>query len=293
MSNMISRTILFTVMALIAFAANSVLCRLALADHAIDASSFTVIRLLSGAVMLMLIVALRQTDRKSAARGSWSASLMLFIYAATFSFAYTSLDTGTGALILFAAVQVTMVLHTMLSGKRLHGLEWVGMGIAFSGFVYLILPGVSAPPATGLILMLCAGVAWGMYTLKGHASQAPLADTAYNFLRSLPLALLLAALMQQQAEYSLAGIGYAILSGSIASGIGYAIWYVALSGLSSTQAAVAQLLVPVLAAGGGVLFVSEPVTWRLAISSLLILGGILFVTLGKKHLQQQAGNEAS
>ncbi|MDX8408066.1 MAG: DMT family transporter, partial [Mariprofundaceae bacterium] len=166
------------------------------------------------------------------------------------------------------------------------------MAIAFSGFVYLVIPGVSAPSPTGLLLMLCAGIAWGMYTMKGHTSQAPLADTACNFLRSLPLALLLAVLMLQQAEFSLIGIGYAILSGSIASGIGYAIWYVALSGLSSTQAAVAQLLVPVLAAGGGVIFVSEPVTWRLLISSMLILGGILLVTLGNKHVQRQAGNEA-
>ncbi|RMG53827.1 MAG: DMT family transporter, partial [Gammaproteobacteria bacterium] len=203
-----------------------------------------------------------------------------------FSFAYVSLDTGTGALILFAAVQITMILLSTISGKRPHRLEWAGMAIAFAGFVYLVLPGVSAPSATGLLLMILAGIAWGMYTIRGHASQSPLADTAWNFLRTLPFVLLLAMLTLHQAAYSPAGVGYAVLSGAIASGLGYAIWYVALSGLSSTQAAVAQLLVPVLAAGGGILFVAEPFTWRLAISSLLILGGILIVTLGSKRTGQ-------
>ncbi|MCG6935623.1 MAG: DMT family transporter [Proteobacteria bacterium] len=279
----IVKTLIFTSLALIAFAANSVLCRLALGEKTIDASSFTTIRLLSGAIVLLLITGISNNKSKATTKGSWSASLMLFLYAITFSFAYITLDTGTGALILFGSVQITMILLSLISGNRLHIIEWTGITISFAGFVYLILPGVSTPSTTGFLLMTTAGIAWGIYTLKGRGSNNPLTDTAYNFFRTIPLVIILAIVTMQNAQYSFEGIVLAVLSGGIASGIGYAIWYVALGGLSSTQAAVVQLLVPVIAAFGGVIFVSEVVTLRLTISATMILGGILMVVLGRYY----------
>jgi drug/metabolite transporter (DMT)-like permease len=279
----IVKTLIFTSLALIAFAANSVLCRLALGDKTIDASSFTAIRLLSGAIVLLLITGISSNKSNATTKGSWSASLMLFLYAITFSFAYITLDTGTGALILFGSVQITMILLSLISGNRLHIIEWTGITISFAGFVYLILPGVSTPSTTGFLLMTTAGIAWGIYTLKGRGSINPLMDTAYNFFRTIPLVIILAIVTLQNAQYSFEGIVLAVLSGGIASGIGYAIWYVALGGLSSTQAAVVQLLVPVIAAFGGVIFVSEVVTLRLTISATMILGGILMVVLGRYY----------
>ncbi|MCG6886834.1 MAG: DMT family transporter [Proteobacteria bacterium] len=279
----IVKTLIFTSLALIAFAANSVLCRLALGDKTIDASSFTAIRLLSGAIVLLLITGISSNKSNATTKGSWSASLMLFLYAITFSFAYITLDTGTGALILFGSVQITMILLSLISGNRLHIIEWTGITISFAGFVYLILPGVSTPSTTGFLLMTTAGIAWGIYTLKGRGSINPLMDTAYNFFRTIPLVIILAIVTLQNAQYSFEGIVLAVLSGGIASGIGYAIWYVALGGLSATQAAVVQLLVPVIAAFGGVIFVSEVVTLRLTISATMILGGILMVVLGRYY----------
>jgi drug/metabolite transporter (DMT)-like permease len=206
---------------------------------------------------------------------------MLFVYAVAFSFAYISLNTGTGALILFGSVQITMILLSLVSGTRLHFAEWVGVTMAFAGFVYLILPGVTAPSISGFLLMTAAGIAWGMYTLKGRSSKRPLMDTTSNFLRTTPLILLLGLISFSHANYSSEGILLAVLSGGITSGIGYTIWYIALRGLSSTQAAVLQLSVPVIAALGGVVFVSEAITTRLMISAAMVLGGILLVILGK------------
>ncbi|SHE61996.1 DMT family transporter [Vibrio gazogenes] len=279
---------ILTGLALIAFAANSVLCRLALGHEAIDASSFTAIRLLSGAVVLFLIVLTTQKNTDSPTqgarpKGSWTASLMLFLYAVTFSYAYISLDTGTGALILFGAVQITMILHSLVSGTRLHVMEWLGITTAFAGFVYLILPGVTAPSLSGFLLMATSGVAWGIYTLKGRASKNPLLDTAYNFFRSVPLVIILTLITIRHTGYSSAGIWLAIISGGITSGIGYTLWYIALSGLSSIQAAVLQLAVPVIATFGGVIFVSEVITSRLIMSAILVLGGILMVILGRYY----------
>lgn len=276
---------------MIAFAANSVLCRLALGDKTIDASSFTVIRLLSGAIVLLVLIKLNNKINSTATKGSWFASSMLFLYAITFSFAYITLDTGTGALILFGAVQLTMILLSLISGTRLHITEWTGIIIAFMGFVYLILPGVTTPSFLGFILMTVAGIAWGIYTLIGRGSKSPLTDTAYNFLRTVPLVILLAIIAISQAHYSYEGILLAVLSGGIASGIGYSIWYSALGGLSATQAAVLQLLVPVIAALGGVIFVSEAITLRLVIAATMILGGILSVVLGRYYfIQLQSKN---
>ena len=273
-------------MALIAFAANSVLCRLALGNEAIDASSFTVIRLLSGTIVLLIIIATSRNIIGSSEKGSWTASFMLFLYAITFSYAYISLDTGTGALILFGSVQITMILLSLISGTRLHYIEWAGVTIAFTGFVYLIMPGITAPSAIGFLLMTVAGIAWGIYTLKGHGSKNPLMDTAYNFLRTTPLVILLAITTIANVNYSSEGIFLASLSGGITSGIGYTIWYIALGGLSSTQAAVLQLSVPVIAALGGVIFVSEAITSRLTISATMVLGGILMVILGRYYFTQ-------
>jgi len=275
------KTIVLTIMALVAFAANSVLCRLALGAGAIDAASFTCVRLLSGSLILMAIFKISDSRNNSASRGSWPASLALFLYAIAFSYAYITLDTGTGALILFGAVQITMILLSILSGNRLHAAEWVGIGTAFAGFVYLVLPGVSAPSLIGFLLMTVAGIAWGIYTLQGRGSSDPLGDTCYNFLRTTPLVLMLAILVLPEAQFSTEGILLAVVSGAIASGIGYTIWYAALGGISTTQAAVVQLSVPVIAALGGVVFSAETITWRMTSSGALILGGILLVVLGR------------
>ncbi|MDH5648984.1 MAG: DMT family transporter [Gammaproteobacteria bacterium] len=291
-SHYVVKTLILTVLALVAFAANSVLCRLALGDKTIDASSFTVIRLLSGALVLLVIVKSKSNKKGMTARGSWSAGFMLFLYAIAFSYAYITLDTGTGALILFGSVQITMILLSVISGNRLHLTEWLGIAIAFSGFVYLVLPGVSTPPLTGFVLMTTAGIAWGIYTLKGRTSNAPLMDTTFNFLRTVPLVMIVAVITLGHAHYSVEGILLAVLSGAIASGIGYTIWYAALAGLTATQATVVQLSVPVIAALGGVVFVSEVITPRLALSGAMILGGISLVILGRYYFVQiKAGNK--
>jgi drug/metabolite transporter (DMT)-like permease len=280
------KTLIFTVLALVAFAANSVLCRLALGENTIDASSFTVIRLLSGTLVLLAILQIHHTKNKPHSKGSWTAGIMLFLYAITFSFSYITLDTGTGALILFGSVQITMIFLSIISGNRLHITEWMGVSISFAGFVYLILPGVTTPSVTGFLLMTVAGIAWGIYTLRGRGSDNPLMDTTYNFLRTIPLVILLAIVTIQNTHYSTEGILLAALSGGIASGIGYTIWYTALGGLSATLAAVVQLSVPVIAALGGIIFVSEAITLRLTLSAIMILGGILLVILGRYYFVQ-------
>lgn len=279
------QTLWYTGFALCAFAANSVLCRLALGNDTIDAAGFTIVRLLSGMTVLLLILAVkgRQSSQTTVvSRGSWFAGAMLFVYAICFSFAYISLDTATGAVILFGSVQLSILLLSFFKGNRLHITEWVGVLLAFSGFVYLMLPGVTMPSVNGFMLMTTAGIAWGVYTLKGKGSQNPLMDTSYNFLRTLPLVMILLVVSWQDIQLSNWGIIWAILSGGIASGIGYTVWYMALDGLVATQAAVVQLLVPVIAALGGMIFMAEPVSLRLALSATLILCGILIVVLGQK-----------
>ena len=284
-----------TIFALIAFAANSVLCRMALGENAIDASSFTALRLLSGIVILFVLVSLTshfnsKSEAKTATvtKGSWLAATMLFIYAVAFSFGYISLDTGTGALILFGAVQITMILSNVILGNKLHLSEWLGLTLAFTGFVYLIIPSLTTPSLMGFILMSVSGVAWAVYTLLGRGSKSPLSDTSYNFLRTTPFVLVLIMCTFSDAHFTTTGIILAVLSGAIASGIGYFIWYIALSGLSVTQGAVVQLFVPIIAAIGGVIFTSELVTLRLIESSALVLGGILMVILGRYYYVQLA-----
>jgi len=283
-----TKTIISTLCALIAFATNSVLGRMALGEKIIDAASFTAVRLMSGALVLFLLLILNGHQRRSpASKDDWFTTCMLFLYALTFSFAYLKLETGTGALILFGAVQITMILISLFSGKRLHIVEWIGLLMSFLGFFYLVLPGVTAPSFTGFFLMTTAGIAWGVYTLKGRGSAHPLSDTAYHFLRTIPLVLVLVAFTFQNAQISLEGIWLACLSGGITSGMGYTIWYTALRGLSITQAAVVQLSVPVIAALGGAIFVSEEISFRLVVSSLFILGGILVVILGQFYWRER------
>ena len=285
------RYVVHTIIALLAFAGNSVLCRLALAENNIDAASFTSIRLLSGVIVLIVILRVSQGTGVSITTGSRRAPVMLFLYAVCFSFAYISLDTGTGALILFGAVQITMISAGILKGSKLHVLEWLGVAIAFLGFVYLVLPGLGAPSLDGFILMSVAGISWGFYTMSGHGSENPLADTANNFYRTLPFVMLLTVFSFQHAAMSSTGFMLAVLSGGVASGLGYTIWYSALKGLSATQAAVVQLFVPVIAATGGIIFANEAFTWRLLFSSLLILGGILAVVMGKHYARGLRGRK--
>ena len=286
------KTIVFTVLALIAFASNSVLCRFALGEKTIGAANFTSVRLLSGAIVLFLILQIRNRGKKSSSKGSWLSAAMLFLYAASFSFAYLTLDTGTGALILFGSVQVTIILLSIFYGNRLHLTEWIGVVIAFAGFVYLVSPGVSTPSMLGFILMTISGIGWGVYTLRGRGSLNSLADTSFNFARTIPFVIILFAVTYHPSDISSKGLILAMISGGISSGIGYTIWYMALRNLTDTQSAVVQLAVPVIAAMGGVIFVSETISLRLILSTIFILGGILTVILGKYYyvtLKQTSG----
>ena len=259
---------------MVAFAGNSVLCRAGLGGDTIDAASFTLIRLASGAVTLLLIVSALNRKSRPKYRGNWMSAAMLFFYAVTFSFAYLHLSTGTGALILFGAVQVTMIMAALWSGERPRVVEWSGMAIALSGLVYLLLPGLTAPSPTGAALMALAGMSWGVYSLRGRTNTNPLTETAGNFVRAVPFAVIVSVIAIRQASLTTDGVLLAVASGALASGVGYAIWYTALKGLTVTRAAAVQLSVPVLAAVGGVVFLAETVSMRLVLSAALILGGI-------------------
>ncbi|MFB3063168.1 MAG: DMT family transporter [Gammaproteobacteria bacterium] len=269
---------------MLAFAANSVLCRMALGVEAIDAISFTSIRLLSGATTLLVIVLASAKKDRLRSGGSWMSSAMLFLYALPFSLAYISLDAGTGALILFAAVQITMVGTALLFGDRPHPMEWIGLTLALLGLIYLLLPGLSAPPLGAAAMMFLAGVCWGIYSLRGRKASNPLVDTASNFLRCVPAALAVSLLFADEIWLSSKGVVLAITSGALASGLGYVIWYSALRGMSATRAATVQLSVPVIAALGGILFLAESLTIRLTLSSALILGGIGLAIFGSRNV---------
>lgn len=264
---------------MLAFAGNSLLCRLALQQTGIDPASFTTLRLGSGAAMLWLLVSLRGDSRNLG--GGWPAALALFVYAAGFSYAYLSLPTGTGALILFGAVQTSMIGYGLWRGERLGRQQLCGMTLAFAGLVGLLLPGASAPSLPGSLLMLAAGVAWGVYSLLGKRSSEPIWETAGNFLRTLPLAGLVSGLTLSSATLDSAGVGLALVSGALASGLGYLLWYAVLPALAATTAATVQLSVPVLAALGGVLLLAEPITLRLLLTASAILGGIALTSLAK------------
>ncbi|HWX17854.1 MAG TPA: DMT family transporter [Chthoniobacterales bacterium] len=297
---------ILTLVAMIAFAGNSLLCRLALKQTSIDAASFTFIRIFSGATALWLIIRIRRRlmDDRTASplverspnssppvtrhssplqAGNWPSALALFAYAAAFSFAYNSLSAGTGALLLFGAVQATMIVWGLRKGERLHAIQIVGLVVALSGLVVLLFPGLSAPPLSQSILMLGAGVAWGVYSLRGKGERNPASATAGNFLRAVPFAAVVSLISLPSVSLDRAGMGYAVLSGAIASGLGYVIWYTALSGLRATTAATVQLSVPVLAATGGILLLGELITFRYFVASIAVLGGIALVALEKSR----------
>ncbi|MCP1623761.1 DMT family transporter [Pseudomonas nitroreducens] len=274
-----TRTLSLTGLAMIAFAGNSILCRLALKATGIDAVSFTGIRIFSGALMLALLLKLRR--RVASEGGNWRAAAALFVYAAAFSYAYVQLDAGTGALLLFGAVQVTMILVGLLRGESLRGQALVGFLLALGGLLVQLLPSASAPPLAGALLMLLSGVAWGLYSLLGRQGSDPLAISTGNFVRAIALAALLAAFFHTDLRVDVMGSVYAVLSGAVASGIGYAIWYSALPGLSAIQGASVQLSVPILAALSGAVLLGEAISLRLALVSLAVLGGIALILLAK------------
>ncbi len=277
----VRKTFGYTLLALIAFAGNSIICRIALKETAIEPALFTSIRLISGAIVLMLIVLMTAKTDKTKSKGSWFSAAMLFIYAATFSYAYVSLETGTGALILFGVVQITMIAYSLFSGNKMSHIEWLGVAVALCGFLYLMLPGAKAPSVLGFALMTISGIAWGAYSIRGKTTKNPLQDTAYNFLRTIPFLLLLLYFLLQESNYSKTGILLALFSGVVTSGLGYIIWYSALKGLTTIQASVVQLFVPVLAGLGGLILMKEAISFRLFIAALLILGGILLLIVKK------------
>lgn len=282
------QTLALTGLALVAFAANSVLCRLALGGAAIDAASFNTIRLASGAGVLLLITAFVNKNLPSFRSPiNFISPSLLFLYAAAFSLAYTNLSAGTGALILFGSVQATMIVFALRSGERPHVFEWLGLGLALCGLVYLVSPGLqSAPPLLSSALMAVAGLAWGLYSLRGRGASSPLNETTKNFVLALPLAVIVNLAMLRDAHVSRAGVFFAVLSGALASGVGYVVWYAALRGLTATRAATVQLAVPVLAAVGGVLFLSERISLRLLLAALVILGGVGLALLGRSQQAQ-------
>lgn len=277
------KTLACTVFALTCFALNSVLCRLALGASAIDAASFSTIRLSSGALVLLLISAILKKDEPALQRGSWTSAMCLFLYAIAFSLAYISLGAGTGALILFGTVQATMLISALRSGERPRLLEWTGLFLALAGLVYLVLPGLAAPPPVSSVLMAIAGISWGFYSLRGRGTRDPLTDTTGNFVRALPFVFAANFLLLRELHLSVRGIIFAVLSGAVASGLGYVVWYAALKGLTATRAATVQLVVPVLAAMGGVILLSENISLRLLLAALLILGGVGMALLGRSR----------
>ena len=274
------RVALLTALAMAAFAANSLLCRAALRHTAMDPASFTTLRLLAGAgATWALVRSLGGAGGGQARAGSWASALALFVYAATFSFAYLTLPAGMGALLLFGAVQATMILYGRWRGERLRPAQGAGLALALLGLLWLLAPGRTAPPLGGALLMLTAGVAWGVYSLRARGAGDPGRATAGNFLRAVPLALGLSLALLPWARLDRAGVVYALLAGGLASGLGYALWYAALGGLKAASAAAVQLSVPVLAALAGVALLGEPVTARLLVASAAVLGGIALVLL--------------
>ena len=275
------RLVLLTALAMLAFAANSLLCRAALASGSIGAGAFTLVRVASGAAVLAVLCA--GPIRAQGLGGSWRGAAALVTYALAFSLAYGQLGTGTGALLLFGAVQVTMIAYGRWTGERLRWPQWLGLALAAAGLVWLVLPGVTAPPLAGAGLMGLAGAAWGAYSLLGRGARQPTWATAGNFVRAVPLAGLPVLLWGASAHASAEGIAWAVASGALASGLGYALWYAVLPVLSPATAATVQLSVPVIAALGGVVWLGEGLSGRLAGAALAILGGIALFVLGRRR----------
>jgi drug/metabolite transporter (DMT)-like permease len=266
--------IIYTTTAMLAFAGNSIICRLALRDSAIDPASFTAIRLGSGAVALLIISFLARRPTELRGHGSWISASLLFVYALGFSYAYISLSAGAGALILFGFVQATMILSGLHAGDRPSSGEWFGWILASIGLIWLLLPGEEAPPLTGSALMATAGVAWGLYSIRGRAETDALVATTANFTYSIGMVAILVAITAANVEISALGVTLAIASGALTSGLGYVIWYAALEYLSTMQAALVQLSVPAIATAGGIFLLAESVSLQFVLSSMLVLGGI-------------------
>lgn len=274
------RTAICTAAAMVAFAGNSVLTRLALGRGEIDAATFSTIRIAGGAGMLLAITALVESSVRLT--GSWVSAAVLFLYAIPFSFAYTSLTASTGALILFALVQATMMVAAVRGGERPHPSQWVGLAVALCGLIYLVSPGLKAPSASGSMLMAMAGIMWGIYSLRGRGSTNPLQLNMSNFVRTLPLVAAVNLLVSGHIHVTTTGILLALGSGAITSGLGYVLWYTALRNLTASRAAIVQLMVPVLAGTGGVLFLGETISLRLVTAGLMVLGGIALALTGSQ-----------
>ena len=283
---------------MVAFASNSLLCRAALKQTRLDAASFTLVRIFSGAAALWIVVEARRRftgHRHDSTKvqktpqtawikaGNWTSSFALFVYAAFFSLAYNTLSAGTGALLLFGAVQATMILWGLRKGEQLDTVQIAGLVVAMTGLIVLLLPGLSAPPLIGSVVMLAAGVAWGVYSLRGANVSDAIAATAGNFLRAIPFAILTSLIAIRRTNLDSLGLIYAVTSGTVTSGLGYVIWYAALPCLKATSAATVQLSVPVLAATGGILFLHESITVRYVLASLAVLGGIFLVVIEKQQ----------
>ncbi|HEX7060786.1 MAG TPA: DMT family transporter [Woeseiaceae bacterium] len=269
-----ARAVVLTTLTMLAFAGNSILCRLALKETAIDPASFAALRLAAGVAALVIIVSVAQRGERMRAKGGWASALALFLYAAFFAFAYVDLDAASGALILFGFVQATMIGAGLVAGDRPAPLEWGGWLAAAAGLSVLLLPGARAPSPAGAALMAVAGVAWGLYSLRGKRETRPVAATAGNFLRALAFVAPLLLVARHDLHATAAGALLAAISGAITSGVGYVLWYAALAHLTSMQAALVQLSVPAVAAAGGVLLLAEPLSVRLVTAGALILGGI-------------------
>jgi drug/metabolite transporter (DMT)-like permease len=274
-----ARTIIFTGLALIAFAANSVFCRRALQQQAIDPATFSTIRFASGATVLLAITGMRTRSHTSS--GSWGAAAILAFYAIPFAFAYVLLTAGTGALILFGTVQVTMLGAALLGGERINSWQVIGLAVALVGLVYLVWPGLAAPSPIGAVLMALAGVGWGLYSLRGRGAIDPVQQTTSNFVRAVPLILLASLASVAEFHISASGAALAAASGVLATGLGYVAWFAALPGLTAVKASIVQLAVPVIAGIGGVVLLSEPVQGRLIGASILVLGGIALAILSR------------
>lgn len=277
-------TAALTAAAMLAFAANSLLCRTALAGGHADAASFTTLRVASGALALGLLARARGGEWP-APRLAWGSAVALFAYAILFSLAYLRIPAGAGALLLFAAVQLTMIGAGLRGGERPRAPEWAGLAVSLVGLVLLTRPGLARPDPLGAASMLGAGAAWGVYSLRGRGAADAVAANASSFARAVPFALATSAALGLLAATHLtfAGVVLALASGALTSGLGYAVWYAALRGLSATRAAIVQLSVPPLAALGGVLVLDESVSLRLLLASVLILGGIALAILGHRR----------
>ncbi|QBZ83092.1 EamA family transporter [Hydrogenovibrio crunogenus] len=295
------QTALLTLFAMIAFAANAVICRWALDGGWIDPVSFTSLRLGSGAVMLFIVMTLfawknsqnktNQPIEKNISRGSWKAAFILFVYALTFSYGYVAISTATGALILAGVVQLTMIGYALKNGDKLHGAEWVGVALALLGLLYLMYPKLTTPSWWGLVMVIISAYTWALYSLKGRQSLAPLKDTAYNFYRTLPMIAIasgISLLFIDVVHLTPFGVGMAIFSGGVTSGLGYILWYKALPRISSSLASAAQLLVPLFAAIGATLLISEPITLRLTLAAIMMLGGLGLVLIGRNQHRKAA-----